>query len=113
VSGTFGRGICVLICSVSRLALNEPGVQYECDACACDLTHSVRIKCADPLCSLGEGVDLCPACFCAGKEFGKHLRSHAYRVIVCLFIWDLIFVPHRLQEVNSYPIFTEDWGGDE
>lgn len=66
-------------------ALNEPGVQYECDACSCDLTHSVRIKCADAVCTTGEGVDLCPACFCAGKEFGKHLRSHSYRVIVRQF----------------------------
>ncbi|KIM45413.1 hypothetical protein M413DRAFT_339857 [Hebeloma cylindrosporum] len=77
--------------------LNEPGVQYQCDSCACDLTHNIRIKCADPLCTLGEGVDICPACFCAGKEFGNHLRGHAYRVI----------------EMNSYPIFTEDWGADE
>ncbi|KAF9527371.1 hypothetical protein CPB83DRAFT_856436 [Crepidotus variabilis] len=77
--------------------LNEPGVQYECDVCKCDLTHSVRIKCADPVCTPGEGVDLCPGCFCAGKEFENHLRGHPYRVI----------------EMNSYPIFTEDWGADE
>ncbi|KAF8895730.1 hypothetical protein CPB84DRAFT_1682235 [Gymnopilus junonius] len=77
--------------------LNEPGVQYQCDSCACDLTHNIRIKCADPVCVTGEGVDLCPACFCAGKEFAKHQRGHAYRVI----------------EMNSYPIFTEDWGADE
>ncbi|CAA7261867.1 unnamed protein product [Cyclocybe aegerita] len=77
--------------------LNEPGVQYSCDACGTDLTHTIRIKCADPVCVPGEGVDICPACFCAGREFGKHLRGHAYRVI----------------EMNSYPIFTEDWGADE
>lgn len=77
--------------------LNEPGVQYQCDSCACDLTHTIRIKCANPVCMQGEGIDLCPACFCAGKEFGKHKRGHAYRVI----------------EMNSYPIFTEDWGADE
>ena len=63
-------------------ALNEPGVQYQCDSCACDLTHTIRIKCANPVCMQGEGIDLCPACFCAGKEFGKHKRGHAYRVIV-------------------------------
>lgn len=68
---------------VDLLALNEPGVQYQCDSCSCDLTHNIRIKCADPVCVPGEGVDLCPACFCAGKEFGKHQRGHAYRVIVC------------------------------
>ncbi|RDB25100.1 Transcriptional adapter 2 [Hypsizygus marmoreus] len=77
--------------------VNEPGVQYQCDACACDLTHTIRIKCADPVCQPDEGVDICPPCFCAGKEFGKHKRGHAYRVI----------------EINSYPIFTEDWGADE
>lgn len=62
--------------------LNEPGVQYSCDSCQCDLTHSVRIKCADVACATGDGVDLCPSCFCAGKEFGKHKRGHPYRVIV-------------------------------
>lgn len=64
------------------LAVNEPGVQFECDACACDLTHTIRIKCADPACQSEDGVDICPPCFCAGKEFRNHLRSHAYRVIV-------------------------------
>ncbi|KAF7306527.1 Transcriptional adapter 2 [Mycena indigotica] len=79
-------------------AVTEPGVQFECDACACDLTHTIRIKCADPVCqSTDGGVDICPPCFCQGKEFGNHLRGHAYRVI----------------EFNSYPIFSEDWGADE
>jgi transcriptional adapter 2-alpha len=63
-------------------AINEPGVQTECDSCACDLTHSVRIKCADPVCETGDGVDICPACFCNGSEFGKHKRGHRYRVVV-------------------------------
>ncbi|KAF7338508.1 Transcriptional adapter 2 [Mycena venus] len=79
------------------LAVNEPGVQFECDSCACDLTHTIRIKCADPACQSEDGVDICPPCFCAGKEFGNHLRSHSYRVI----------------EFNSYPIFSPDWGADE
>lgn len=69
---------------VVTLAVNEPGVQYQCDSCACDLTHTIRIKCADPVCDTDEGVDICPACFCQGKEFGKHRRGHAYRVIVRL-----------------------------
>ncbi|KAJ7273458.1 hypothetical protein B0H12DRAFT_1089482 [Mycena haematopus] len=76
---------------------SEPGVQFECDSCACDLTHTIRIKCADPACQSEDGVDICPPCFCAGKEFGNHLRSHPYRVI----------------EFNSYPIFSADWGADE
>jgi transcriptional adapter 2-alpha len=74
------------------LALNEPGVQYECDVCSCDLTHSVRIKCADPVCTPGEGVDLCPACFCAGKEIGRHLRCHPYRVIVGFCLYDALIL---------------------
>ncbi|KAL0956901.1 hypothetical protein HGRIS_003006 [Hohenbuehelia grisea] len=77
--------------------VSEPGLQFHCDSCACDLTHSVRIKCADPACESGDGVDLCPPCFCAGKEFGQHKKYHPYRVI----------------ELNSYPIFSADWGADE
>lgn len=64
-------------------AVNEPGLQIQCDSCNSDLTHSIRMKCADPICEPGDGVDICPACFCAGKEFAKHKRGHAYRVIVC------------------------------
>jgi hypothetical protein len=63
-------------------AINEPGVQTECDSCTCDLTHSVVMKCADPVCETGDGIDICPACFCSGKEFGKHKRGHQYRVVV-------------------------------
>ena len=69
-------------CLRNLVAVNEPGLQIQCDSCMCDLTHSVRIKCADPVCEPGDGVDICPACFCAGKEFAKHRRGHAYRVIV-------------------------------
>ena len=63
-------------------AVNEPGFQIECDGCYTDLTHSIRIKCADPICEPGDGVDICPTCFCGGKEFKKHKRGHAYRVVV-------------------------------
>jgi transcriptional adapter 2-alpha len=71
-------------------ALNEPGLQIHCDACGCDLTHSIRIKCADPACEPGDGVDLCPGCFCAGKEFAKHRRDHKYRVVVGRFTADFL-----------------------
>ncbi|KAI1795521.1 hypothetical protein LXA43DRAFT_1090692 [Ganoderma leucocontextum] len=77
--------------------VNEPGLQIQCDGCVCDLTHSIRMKCADPVCETGDGVDICPSCFCSGKEFGNHKRGHAYRVV----------------ELHSYPIFVEDWGADE
>ena len=63
--------------------LNEPEINITCDSCKRNLTHTVRIKCADPVCcQTDEPVDICPGCFCAGKEFGKHKRWHAYRVIV-------------------------------
>ncbi|KAJ3905382.1 hypothetical protein F5879DRAFT_743788 [Lentinula edodes] len=79
------------------IALHEPGGEYHCDSCSSDLTHAIRIKCADPVCESGDGVDLCPTCFCAGKEFAGHKRGHPYRVI----------------EISSQPIFSEDWGADE
>lgn len=62
--------------------VHEPGGEYHCDSCSSDLTHAIRIKCADPVCESGDGVDLCPTCFCAGKEFAGHKRGHPYRVIV-------------------------------
>ncbi|KAJ3754631.1 hypothetical protein EV360DRAFT_96489 [Lentinula raphanica] len=80
-----------------NIALHEPGGEYHCDSCSSDLTHAIRIKCADPVCEAGDGVDLCPSCFCAGKEFASHKRGHPYRVI----------------EISSQPIFAEDWGADE
>lgn len=102
--------------TVDVLAVNEPGVQYQCDSCACDLTHTIRIKCADPVCDSDDGVDICPTCFCEGKEFGKHKKGHPYRVIVRLLHPSVMFetLPTpTVQEINSYPIFTEDWGADE
>ncbi|TDL26026.1 hypothetical protein BD410DRAFT_825937 [Rickenella mellea] len=77
--------------------VNEPGLQIQCDSCDCDLTHSIRIKCADPVCENGDGIDICPTCFCAGKEFKQHKQDHNYRVV----------------ELHSYPIFVDDWGADE
>ncbi|KAF8590925.1 SWIRM-domain-containing protein [Ramaria rubella] len=81
----------------TQVVVNEPGLHVECDGCRSDLTHSVRIKCADPICEPGEGVDICPRCYTQGKEFGQHKKSHPYRII----------------ELHSYPIFDQDWGADE
>ncbi|TRM70261.1 hypothetical protein BD626DRAFT_392956 [Schizophyllum amplum] len=77
--------------------VSEPGDQIHCDACGCDLTRSIRFKCSAPECQTEEGIDICPPCFCSGKEFANHKRTHPYRVI----------------EFHSYPIFEEDWGADE
>ncbi|KAH7097048.1 hypothetical protein BKA62DRAFT_662213 [Auriculariales sp. MPI-PUGE-AT-0066] len=81
----------------SQHVIDEPGLQLECDACLVDLTHSIRIRCAHDDCAPGDGIDICPPCFCKGAQFGKHKRDHPYRVI----------------ELHSYPIFDEDWGADE
>ncbi|CEL60630.1 Transcriptional adapter 2 OS=Saccharomyces cerevisiae (strain ATCC 204508 / S288c) GN=ADA2 PE=1 SV=1 [Rhizoctonia solani AG-1 IB] len=70
------------------------GEAYNCDACNVDLTRNVRIKCAAVGC---EEVDLCPTCFCAGKEPDQHKAWHDYRVV----------------GRHSYPILVEDWGADE
>ncbi|KAI9632507.1 uncharacterized protein MKK02DRAFT_20124, partial [Dioszegia hungarica] len=60
-----------------------------------DITHStVRFKCADEAC---RDVDLCPSCFCEGKEGQRHKAWHDYRV----------------EEYLSTPIFSPDWGADE
>ncbi|OXG13046.1 transcriptional adapter 2-alpha [Cryptococcus neoformans Tu259-1] len=72
----------------------EPGIKYTCDFCHVDITHTVRIKCAMKQC---EEVDLCPTCFCEGKEGLQHKAWHDYMVV----------------EQNSQPIFTPDWGADE
>ncbi|OCF34076.1 transcriptional adapter 2-alpha [Kwoniella heveanensis CBS 569] len=74
--------------------ITEPGIKYTCDFCHVDITHTVRIKCAMKEC---EEVDLCPSCFCEGKEGLRHKAWHDYKVV----------------EQHSQPIFTEDWGADE
>ncbi|KAB5591258.1 Transcriptional adapter 2 [Ceratobasidium theobromae] len=70
------------------------GETITCDACNVDLMRNVRIKCAAVGC---EELDLCPTCFCAGKEPEKHKAWHDYRVV----------------GRHSYPILVEDWGADE
>ncbi|WWC87792.1 uncharacterized protein L201_002684 [Kwoniella dendrophila CBS 6074] len=74
--------------------VTEPGIKYTCDFCSVDVTHTVRIKCAMKEC---EEVDLCPSCFCEGKEGLRHKAWHDYKVV----------------EQHSQPIFSPDWGADE
>ncbi|KAH0491813.1 hypothetical protein TgHK011_003221 [Trichoderma gracile] len=73
----------------------EGGVKYVCDVCSCDITSTVRIRCADPACS---DFDLCVPCFGKGESRNAHdPATHAFRVI----------------EQNSFPIFDREWGADE
>jgi hypothetical protein len=55
-----------------------------CDGCNVDLTKNVRIKCAAVGC---EELDLCPICFCAGREPNVHKAWHDYRVVVCCSVY--------------------------
>ncbi|KAG8925917.1 Transcriptional adapter ada2 [Tulasnella sp. 408] len=59
----------------------EPGLLVECDSCGNNITHSVHIRCAAEECKI-TNIDLCPRCFCKGKEVGKHKAWHPYRVIL-------------------------------
>lgn len=77
------------------------GEQFTCDACDVDLTRNVRIKCAAVGC---EEVDLCPTCFCAGKEPNNHKAWHDYRVVVSKYCRVAI----RVCALNLYSCFRAD-----
>ncbi|RSH94558.1 Transcriptional adapter ada2 [Saitozyma podzolica] len=72
----------------------ESGIKVTCDFCHDDITHTVRFKCASDEC---KDIDICPNCFCEGKEGQKHKPWHDYMV----------------EEQLSTPIFSSDWGADE
>ncbi|KAF1960600.1 transcriptional adapter 2 [Byssothecium circinans] len=73
----------------------EGGAKYICDVCSSDITSTVRIRCANPIC---HEYDLCVTCFSDAKFNRDHdPKTHSYQVI----------------EQHSIPIFTEDWGADE
>lgn len=78
---------------------SKSGIQYTCDACSADISHTVRIRCAhlNPSASSSPGgknrdgggptlvcdnFDLCGRCFCEGREVGRHKKWHDYRVVV-------------------------------
>eukprot|EP00963_Diacronema_lutheri_P008386 scaffold748_cov329-Pavlova_lutheri.AAC.17 len=65
---------------------------YHCNYCQRDISHSVRIKCAE--CA---DFDLCLECFSIGVELYPHSNTHAYRVV----------------DNISFPLFVMDWGADE
>ena len=65
---------------------------FHCNYCQKDISHVVRIKCAE--CS---EMNLCVECFCVGVEPHPHQACHAYHVVDNL----------------SFPLFTLDWGADE
>jgi hypothetical protein len=74
----------------------DPGFIVECDSCFSNLTHVVRIRCADPVCE-SSSIDICADCFRLGKEFARHKANHPYRVI----------------EKHHAAILDEDWTADE
>lgn len=77
----------------------ESGMRYNCDTCSADITHSVRVKCAEATAEklTCPDFDLCVPCFLAGHSLGPHKAHHAYRII----------------SSHSFPIFAPDWGADE
>jgi hypothetical protein len=57
------------------------GAQFHCDYCRADISHGVRIKCAEC-----KNFDLCVECFAKGVEVTgmvNHRNDHAYQVMVC------------------------------
>ncbi|KZT56585.1 hypothetical protein CALCODRAFT_435537 [Calocera cornea HHB12733] len=78
----------------SQSTSKEGQDRYSCDTCDADITNFIRIKCAAVGC---EEIDLCPKCFCEGREVGPHKAWHDYKVI----------------DQPTYPIYAEDWGADE
>ncbi|KAF2864472.1 hypothetical protein K470DRAFT_254111 [Piedraia hortae CBS 480.64] len=71
------------------------GTRFVCNFCSNDISSTVRIHCANPIC---KDFDLCVECFSKGAEGSNHdARTHSYQVI----------------EPHSIPIFVEDWGADE
>eukprot|EP00743_Colponemidia_sp_Colp-15_P003299 GILK01003563.1.p1 GENE.GILK01003563.1~~GILK01003563.1.p1 ORF type:complete len:591 (+),score=112.18 GILK01003563.1:139-1911(+) len=68
------------------------GEQFHCDMCRKDITHLVRIRCAEC-----DDFDLCVDCFAVGAEVTPHKNYHSYHVVDKL----------------NFPLFVEDWGADE
>lgn len=70
--------------------------QYNCDVCSISISRTVRINCADSVCT---DWDACVACFAKGatREGSNHKPWHAYRVIAPI----------------ERPLFDPDWSGDE
>ncbi|KAI9007268.1 hypothetical protein BC832DRAFT_440780 [Gaertneriomyces semiglobifer] len=67
---------------------------YHCNACQKDLTHMIRIRCAECI-----DFDLCVTCFSNGKEpAGTAHKGHH---------------PYRVMELLDFAIFEETWGADE
>lgn len=73
----------------------DGGVKFICDVCQIDITSTVRIHCAHPICN---DYDLCVLCFSKAEGKAPHdPRTHPYNVI----------------EQNSVPIYDKNWGADE
>ncbi|KAH8919540.1 hypothetical protein BT69DRAFT_1266545 [Atractiella rhizophila] len=79
----------------------KAAVEYTCDACSADISHTVRIHCAQKESPSNVAVcddfDLCGNCFLEGRELGKHKNWHDYTIV----------------ENPAFPIYDPDWGADE
>lgn len=60
----------------SATCTDAPGIHYSCDSCFKDISHVLRIQCAEC-----DEVDLCAECFSNGVEFQNHQKHHAYRIL--------------------------------
>ncbi|KDD74844.1 hypothetical protein H632_c1038p1, partial [Helicosporidium sp. ATCC 50920] len=65
---------------------------YHCDYCHCDVSQSIRIRCAEC-----PDFDLCVDCFRVGAQVGGHRSDHSYRVVDSL----------------SFPLYEPGWGADD
>ncbi|KAJ3076843.1 Transcriptional adapter ada2 [Podochytrium sp. JEL0797] len=54
---------------------------FNCDACAKDITHVVKISCTVCKGTDGEPLDLCIPCFVSGVEVKEHRRDHDYMIV--------------------------------
>lgn len=100
--------------------LVDIGIRYSCDHCYRDISAIPRVQCAEcGVPNFGAGsttdgsattttavgatsdakdeVDLCVECFGKGVEFGKHKKTHSYRIIKPL----------------DFPLYEADWRADE
>ncbi|KAI8618103.1 hypothetical protein BC830DRAFT_1166434 [Chytriomyces sp. MP71] len=85
---------------------------FNCDACAKDVTHAARMRCAQCKGPDGDPLDLCVPCFAAGAEPRGHSRTHPYLVKVGALVsgWWLWL---GVWEGLDWPLFDPQWTAKE